>query len=46
MKKFQGSNVPRPSMKKMSHTALYLDRKKAKVTYQPTLPPSQSSQLS
>lgn len=27
MKKFQGINVPRPSTKKISHTALYLGRK-------------------
>lgn len=27
MKKFQGSRVPKPIMKKMIHTALYLGRK-------------------
>lgn len=38
MKKFQGSRVPRPSMKKTSQTALYLGRrgKKSQVTHHPT----------
>lgn len=42
MKKFQGSRVPRPSMKKISQTALYLgmvEERGVQVTHHPTFLP-------